>query len=262
MYVFVAATARSSPASSGSTTSASLRERRVDRVRQRERRPSLPARLREHRDDVGRRARLRDADARRRRRAAAAARRSCRATASRTSPARGARGRAGTARSAPRSTSSRATRSGRSGRRRARRASRPRAPRRPAARAAARAPPAARAAQSQATTRASTPAQRTRLDLEPVVEDDDVCGGARLEHAEVGAADDPRGHGRRGADRVLERDAERVQVAHGVDHRQHRAGEDAVLRASARRRADLDRRRRRAGMCRRSTPCPPARSRR
>ena len=61
-YVFVAATARSSPASSGSTASAVMRERRVRVVRDRDRRPPLPPRLEQHRHDVRRRARLRDAD--------------------------------------------------------------------------------------------------------------------------------------------------------------------------------------------------------
>src|SRR6266849_6080688 len=66
-------------------------------------------------------------------------------------------------------------------------------------------------------------------DLDPVVEHDDVSRAARLEHAEVGPADDPRRDHRGSADRVLERDPERVEVAHRLDHRQHRPGEDAVL---------------------------------
>jgi len=42
-------------------------------------------------------------------------------------------------------------------------------------------------------------------------------------------------------DRILERDPERMQVAHGVDHRQHRAGEHAVLaHDDAARALDLD----------------------
>ena len=58
----VAATARSSPASSGSTASAASADRRVGRVRDRDRRPSLAARLVDHGPHVGRLARLRDPD--------------------------------------------------------------------------------------------------------------------------------------------------------------------------------------------------------
>ena len=66
-------------------------------------------------------------------------------------------------------------------------------------------------------------------------------------------AEDARGHGRRGADRVLERDAERVQVPHRLDHGQHGAGEHPSSRIGApvarprprRRRADRCRRPRR-----------------
>src|SRR5205814_8870977 len=47
-------------------------------------------------------------------------------------------------------------------------------------------------------------------DLEPVVEHDHVARCARLEHAEIGPPEDSRRHCRRGADGVLERDAERV----------------------------------------------------
>ena len=61
-YVFVAATASSSPASSAQHRVGGPAERRVGVVRDRDRRPSLPARLGEHLDDVGRLARLRDAD--------------------------------------------------------------------------------------------------------------------------------------------------------------------------------------------------------
>ncbi len=44
-------------------------------------------------------------------------------------------------------------------------------------------------------------------------------------------AEQPGGSERRRTDRVLDRRAERVQVAHGLDHRQHAAGEHAVRAA-------------------------------
>ena len=50
----------------------------------------------------------------------------------------------------------------------------------------------------------------------------------------------PRGHGGRGTDGVLERNAERVQIADGIDHRQHRAGKRAVLPHRRRPGTDLD----------------------
>src|SRR5205085_1008456 len=61
------------------------------------------------------------------------------------------------------------------------------------------------------------------LDLEPIVEDNDVGGGTRLEDADVGAPDQARGNLSRRADRLLERDTEGVEIADGVDHRQDRA---------------------------------------
>ena len=88
-------------------------------------RPALAPRLGDHRVDVRGLARSARCRPRARRRGAAAARTACRATESRTRPARGWLGRAGTARSGPRSTSCRARRSGRSGRRRGGRAREP-----------------------------------------------------------------------------------------------------------------------------------------
>src|SRR5439155_24228287 len=73
-----------------------------------------------------------------------------------------------------------------------------------------------------------TPAQHAH-DLQPVVEDNDVRVPPRLEHAEIRPAENPCRHRGGRADSLLERDAERVQVANGVDHRQHRAREHTVL---------------------------------
>src|SRR5256885_1434194 len=56
-------------------------------------------------------------------------------------------------------------------------------------------------------------------DVEPVVENDDVRASARLEHAEIGTAEDAGRHFRRRGDGLLEGDAERVQVAYRVEHR-------------------------------------------
>ena len=80
-----------------------------------------------------------------------------------------------------------------------------------------------------------------------------------------------RRHLGRGADRILERHAERVQVAHRVDHRQRAAGEHAA-RPRARRRRGSRRRRPRGGSAvvepgagdrvgdeRDAVPAPPAR---
>ena len=44
-----------------------------------------------------------------------------------------------------------------------------------------------------------------------------------LEEADVAACEEPRGHLGRRADRLLERNTERMQVPDGVDHRQHGA---------------------------------------
>ncbi len=60
MYVFVAATACSAPASIGRTASLAAASGELGIVRDRDRRPSLTASLLDHRLDVGRLARLRD----------------------------------------------------------------------------------------------------------------------------------------------------------------------------------------------------------
>src|SRR4051812_16679871 len=65
------------------------------------------------------------------------------------------------------------------------------------------------------------------LDLQFFAEDDEVCRGADLDPAGVGA-DHARRHRGGRAERRLERGAERVQVPYGVDHGQHAAGEHAV----------------------------------
>src|SRR6476469_5153522 len=67
-----------------------------------------------------------------------------------------------------------------------------------------------------------------RLDFEVVVQHDDVRATADADPADVGPAEDLRGHGRRRCERELERRTERVEVADGVDHRQDAAREDAV----------------------------------
>src|SRR5436190_8522780 len=64
-------------------------------------------------------------------------------------------------------------------------------------------------------------------DVEVVVEHDDVGGEADAEPADLVVAERPAGHGRSGRDRVLERDAERVEVAERVDHRQDATREHA-----------------------------------
>ena len=74
------------------------------------------------------------------------------------------------------------------------------------------------------------------LNLEPVVEHDDVGGRAGLEEADVAAGEEARRHLGRRTDRLLERDAERVQVPHRVDHRQHACRRAFRPRASAQRR--------------------------
>src|ERR1700730_12192463 len=61
-------------------------------------------------------------------------------------------------------------------------------------------------------------------DLEPVVQDDDVGEAAGLEDAEIGPAENASRHGGRCAHRVLERNAECMQVANRLDHRQHGPG--------------------------------------
>ena len=78
------------------------------------------------------------------------------------------------------------------------------------------------------------------LDLEFLAEDDEVGGGADLDPAGVGA-DHARGDGGGRVERVLERDAERVQVAHRLDHRQDAAREHAVVRRADDSVAHLDR---------------------
>ena len=132
---------------------------------------------------------------------------------------------------------------------RTRRAPRSRAPRpRPArtrarARAALRVPAAARGSrpgtarrlppvglQPRATTRASPPTNTlsiSRLSLSTTTS----AGRSTLEPSERRQAEHGGRHGGRGGDRVGELDAERVQVPHRVDHRQHAAGEHAVRAA-------------------------------
>ena len=72
-------------------------------------------------------------------------------------------------------------------------------------------------------------AEQHPLDRERVVEDEHVGARAGREDAEVGAAGERRGDARGGGERVLQRHAERVQVAHCLGHRQPAAGEPAVL---------------------------------
>src|SRR3954447_8460971 len=77
------------------------------------------------------------------------------------------------------------------------------------------------------------------LDLEAVVEQDDVRERAGLEEADVAAGEEARRHLGRRAHRVLEGDAERMEIPDGIDHREDRAGERPVL--ALRRGAILDR---------------------
>ena len=85
--------------------------------------------------------------------------------------------------------------------------------------------------------RLGTPPQQTTrvvasdehpLDGEVVVEHDDVGRQPDAQAPDVRAPDHPRGHGRRRAERVRERHAERVQVPDRLDHRQRAAREHAV----------------------------------
>src|SRR5581483_769200 len=66
------------------------------------------------------------------------------------------------------------------------------------------------------------------LDLHLFAEDDEVGGGVDLDAAGV-RPDHTGGHRGGGVERRLQGDAEAVQVANGVDHRQDAAGEDAVV---------------------------------
>src|SRR5262245_52407504 len=64
-------------------------------------------------------------------------------------------------------------------------------------------------------------ADENALDAKTVVEDDDVRGDAARDTAGRVGAEDPGGDGGCRVERLLERDAERVEVAHRLDHRQH-----------------------------------------
>src|SRR6476660_7574323 len=83
------------------------------------------------------------------------------------------------------------------------------------------------------------PRAEDSLDLEPIVEHDDVRERPGLEKPDVASGEEARRHLGRRAHRLLEGDAERMEIPNGLDHREHRAGERAVL--SLRRSAILDR---------------------
>ena len=97
----------------------------------------------------------------------------------------------------------------------------------------------ARCVTAQAATRAS-PATRTRSISSSSLRTMRSAGRADLDPAGVGA-DHARRDGGGRVERRLERDAERVQVPHRVDHGQHAAGEDAVAVAPDDAVAHLDR---------------------
>src|SRR5919198_2595637 len=72
------------------------------------------------------------------------------------------------------------------------------------------------------------PADEHAVDPEVVVEHDDVGRPARVEAPDRRDPDDAGRHRARCLERLRERNAERVEVPHRLDHRQHAPGEDAV----------------------------------
>src|SRR5689334_19315112 len=65
-------------------------------------------------------------------------------------------------------------------------------------------------------------------DLQPVVENDQVGARARYQASQIGPTDHARGCLGGGAQRRVERNAEAVQIADRVEHRQRGSGEAAI----------------------------------